>query len=395
MSPSRWAVGGLTGRGTSLLVVGAALVGVGWFLGEAPAMAAGCLAALLPLLGVLGVRRTRVLLGSSRVVDQARLPLGSAGEVVLHVENASRWATGALLLEDGVPERLGHPTRLLLDRVPPRAIRSVRYAIVGRERGRARLGPLAVTVRDPFGMAALTHTFASTTPVLVTPRIVDLSRDGSSLSPGGRGDTRVMSIAARGDDDVLPREHRPGDDYRRIHWRATARYGDLMVRREEQSWQSSLVVVLDNRATAHTGTGPESTFEWAVCAAASICLHYRTLGWQVTVVTADGVLLVDPDRDLDGTLLALAEVRLTLAGMSRALTTVAEGASAMVAVIGRVTEDASAALVRPASGFAAALVLAPAPAGALRAQGWRVAEWSRRDPVADIWARVAPTRVGT
>lgn len=393
MSPSRWTVGGLTGRGTSLLVAGAGLIVAGWFVGEAPLMAAGSLAALLPVLGILAVRRTRVLLGSSRLVDQARLPLGSSGEVVLHVENASRWATGALLLEDEVPERLGSPTRLLLDRVPPRAIRSVRYPIVGRERGRARLGPLAVTVGDPFGMAALRHTFAATTPVLVTPRIVDLSREGSSLSPGGRGDTRVVSIAARGDDDVLPREHRPGDDYRRIHWRATARYGDLMVRREEQSWQSSLVIVLDNRATAHSGTGPESTFEWAVCAAASVCLHYRSLGWQVTVVTADGALLVEPDRDLDGTLVAFAEVRMSLAGMARALTTVAEGASAMVAVVGRMTEDASTALVRPASGFAAALVLAPAPTGALQAQGWRVAEWSRRDPVAEVWARVAPTRV--
>lgn len=393
MSLSRLAVGGLTGRGTSVLVFGAVLVGAGWFLGEGPVVAAGCLAALLPILGVLGVRRTRVQLGSSRVVDQARLTLGAGEEVVLHVENASRWATGALLLEDAVPERLGHPTRLLLDRVPPRAVRSVRYPIVGRERGRARLGPLAVTVRDPFGMAALTHGFASTTPVLVTPHIVDLSRDGSSLTPGGRGEARVMSLAARGDDDVLPREHRAGDDYRRIHWRATARYGDLMVRREEQSWQSSLVVVLDNRATAHTGSGPDSTFEWAVSAAASVCLHYRALGWHVTVVTADGAVLVDPDHDLDATLVAFAEVRTTLAAMSRALTSVAESASAMVAVVGRVTEDASAALVRPASGFAAALVLAPAPTVALRAQGWRVAEWSRRDPVGDAWARVAPTRV--
>ena len=40
---------------------------------------------------------------------------------------------------------MGEPVHLMLDRVAPRAQRSVRYPIAGRERGRVRIGPLAVT----------------------------------------------------------------------------------------------------------------------------------------------------------------------------------------------------------------------------------------------------------
>ena len=60
------------------------------------------------------------------------------------------------------------------------------------------------------------------------------------------------------------REYRHGDDLRRVHWRSTARYGELMVRREEQPWQARCTVLLDTRAIAHRGAGPASSFEWAV-----------------------------------------------------------------------------------------------------------------------------------
>lgn len=385
----------LTGRGRALLLAGIALGVAGWALGHPPVVGVAVLLMIVPLLGLLAVRRARFVLGSARSVTPSALPSGGEGEVLLTVENGSRFTSGALLLEDHVPEALGAPTRLVLDRVPPRAQRSQRYPIEGRARGRTRIGPLSVVVTDPFGTARSTRTFAATNPVLVTPRIVDLGGSGLSMAAGGRGDTVLRAIAARGDDDLLPREHRPGDDMRRIHWRATARQGELMVRREEQSWHSSLTVILDDRERGHHGVGAASTFEWAVSAAASVALHYLRSGWRVTAITASGHVLAQAasatSADVDVLLQAYADVRMTDAPMAPTLGIDTDAVTAVVAVLGRVTDDAVRVLDHPVAGYAGALVLDPGPEDYLRGQGWRVCAWSRSTPVRQAWEQIAPT----
>ena len=47
------------------------------------------------------------------------------------------------------------------------------------------------------------------------------------------------------------REYRYGDDLRKVHWRATARTGQLMVRLEERPWRAQATLLLDTRARAH------------------------------------------------------------------------------------------------------------------------------------------------
>ncbi len=72
---------------------------------------------------------------------------------------------------------------------------------------------------------------------------------------------------------MIPRGYRYGDDLRRVHWRSTARYGELMVRREEQPQRARCTVLLDTRVVAYEGAGPDSAFEWAVSGAASVLVH--------------------------------------------------------------------------------------------------------------------------
>jgi uncharacterized protein (DUF58 family) len=388
----------LTGRGRALLGIGVVAGGVGWSIDQPAMVAVALLLILVPVLGLIAVRRSRFVLGSARTVTPSRIPFGSEAEVVLTVENGSRLTSGALLLEDTVPPSLGDPPRLVLDRIPPRAQRSERYRLVSRERGRTRVGPLTVHVTDPFGTARLSRSFSATNSVVVTPRIVELGTAGASMTPGGRGDTMLRSLASRGDDDLLPREHRAGDDMRRIHWRATASQGELMVRREEQAWHSSITIVLDDRQRAHHGTGPASTFEWAVSAAASVAVHYLQHGWQVTVLTATGKVLVDAHvptgNDLDLVLQSFADAVLVDAPMAPTLGLDTDAATAVVAVLGRVTDDAARTLARPVAGWAGCLLLEPGPVDYLRAQGWRVSAWSRATPIPLAWGAIAPLPTG-
>jgi len=78
---------------------------------------------------------------------------------------------------------------------------------------------------------------------------------------------------------------------RRVHWRSTARYGELMVRREEQRWRNRATVLLDTRGGAHMGAGPSSSFETAVSVAASVGVHLAQEGLIGKVVNEQGTNL--------------------------------------------------------------------------------------------------------
>ncbi len=159
-----------------------------------------------------------------------------------------------------------------------------------------------------------------------------------------------------------------------------------------------MVLILDNRAPAHSGSGAASTFEWAVSAAASIAVHYVDLGWRVTVLTAGGSVLGDTHAAgggaVESLLHAFSDVRLTSEPMAAAMSVDLDGVSAVVAVLGRVTDETARALVRPVHGFAGCMPLEPAPADHLRAQGWRVSPWTRATSVSEAWSRIAPARAG-
>jgi len=97
---------------------------------------------------------------------------------------------------------------------------------------------LSLRFADLFGLVELTRSFTTTDALVVTPTVTPLPAIRLGGDWAGGGDSRARSISTMGEDDVTTREYRHGDDLRRVHWRSTARYGELMVRREEQPWQN-------------------------------------------------------------------------------------------------------------------------------------------------------------
>ena len=114
---------------------------------------------------------------------------------------------------------------------------------------------------------------------MVTPHVMPLPSVRLGGEWAGSGESTARSVATSGEDDAATRDYRRGDDLRRIHWRSTARRGELMVRREEQPWQSRAVLLLDTRAGIHHGDGPTASLEWAISAAASIGVHLSRSGF--------------------------------------------------------------------------------------------------------------------
>ncbi|AVV43131.1 DUF58 domain-containing protein [Streptomyces sp. ID05-04B] len=295
---ARTALSGLTTRGRSFLAAGIAAAVCAYVLGQPDLLRVGLLLAALPLICAAVVYRTRYRVAGSRRLAPARVPAGSEARVHLRMDNVSRLPTGLLMLQDRVPYVLGPRPRFVLDRVEAGGRREVSYRVRSDLRGRYPLGPLQLRLSDPFGMCELTRSFSTHDTLTVIPRVEPLPPVRLSGEAKGYGDGRQRSLALAGEDDVIPRGYRYGDDLRRVHWRSTARYGELMVRREEQPRRSRCTVLLDTRGLAYRGAGPDSAFEWAVSGAASVLVHMLERGFSVRLLTDTGTSV--PGEGADG-----------------------------------------------------------------------------------------------
>jgi uncharacterized protein (DUF58 family) len=394
----RRALAGLTTRGRSFVAAGTTAIVCAFVLGERDLLRAGVLVLVLPLLSTLAVSRTRYRLACARRLDPARLPVGHESRVDLRLENVSRLPSGLLMVEDQVPFTLGGRARFVLDRIEPQGSRELSYRIRSDVRGRFRVGPLTVRLADPFGMVELVRSFSLSDGLTVTPALVPLQDSRLDGAWAGGGDSLARMVATAGEDDVAPREYRHGDDLRRVHWRSTARHGELMVRREEQHWQSSGALFLDTRRAAYWGEGPASAFEQAVSAAASVGVHLARRGMSLRLVTDRGEVLpraASPEGSFEGPLLdTLATVRASrgrsltagLAALGGGAAQGRDGDGLVVAVFGALRPEEArqvAAARRGGAAHIAVIVDAPRPVGARPAADGGPDEGA--DAAADAW----------
>jgi uncharacterized protein (DUF58 family) len=252
-----------TGRGLATVVGGASLIGVGFVFGYPELTVLGA-AALLAAACAVGYALWRPRLSVTRTVQPDRVTRGEPCAQTLVVRNASRLRAATLIAEDLCA---GKRVPVPLIRLRPAHDSTVSYPVPTARRGVVRVGPLTVTRRDPLGLLGVDRVHGGTARVWVHPRSHPLLAVpvGIARSLDGRVD-RVPhgSITF----DAL-REYVLGDELRRVHWRTTARVGELMVREYVDTSLPRLVVLLDDRAGAYPD--PES-FEDACEAAASVLL---------------------------------------------------------------------------------------------------------------------------
>jgi uncharacterized protein (DUF58 family) len=329
---------GMTTRGTSFLAAGVASAIAGYLLGERGLLCVGIALLSLPLLAAFTARRAQYRLSSVRLINPPRVPVGHTAIVTLRLENISRLATGLMLAEDTVPYALGTRPRYVLDKIERNGMRELTYPLRSDLRGRFEIGPLQLRIADTFGLVELARSFSGRTRFVVTPRVVPLARTVISRSWAGEGEGRTRLASTAGEDDVIPRSYRDGDDLRRVHWRSTARYGELMVRREEQRWRNRATILLDARSSVHMGSGAASSFESAVSAAASVGVHVAQEGLTGQLITDNDVVRAGPSFQ-DALLEALAVIRPSAhRDLSRAMNELrTSGAGVIVAVMGRLT----------------------------------------------------------
>ncbi|MET0837687.1 MAG: DUF58 domain-containing protein [Marmoricola sp.] len=278
----------LTLRGRCFLAAGAAAVVCGVQIGERDFVRIGLLAALLPLLAWLWIHRGRRReVWVRRNVSAVQIEAGGSAQVEVEVTNSGT-RTGVLLLEEELSPALGERQRFVLEPLTANAQTTLRYPIHAHTRGRYPVGPMHVRVGDPIGMVELDQVIPSESTILVTPHTEPLPRIALTGRWAGAGDDRTRELLGGGSPDVTIREYRLGDDLRRIHWPTSARVDELMVRREEQQWQSRCTVLLDNRRITHRGYGQHSSMERAVSVTASVLRALVAMDFEVRLIDASG-----------------------------------------------------------------------------------------------------------
>ena len=394
----------LTVRGRVFLIAGILVVAVAMVMGQGDLVWIGTALILLPIIALLVMSGGRLRLACERAFTHGEMSIGQTLDSFLTVSKKGRGSAGMLMFEEALPRELGRRPRFSINQSGGTWRRDVHYPLHGQQRGRFQVGPLLVRHTDVFGLVKRDRQFSLTSEVMVTPRIHPLTSMSNIGGGGSSGDDRPQRLGITGQDDVLVREYQQGDDVRRVHWRSTARRGELMVRREEQAWDPSVAVLLDNRYSAH-----ESSLEYAVSAAASIACHFVGEGFDATLFDAHRNLIPSAyastvtRRHIISTytdVTAASDVDLLQGLHAMSLST---SGHVLVAVLGRMSQADADALVqaRRSQSQALAFVLdvdsfatevSPQRAeheravGVLRSNAWRVVEVTRDTPIPDAWS---------
>lgn len=300
----------VTGAGIATIVLG---LGLGYV--EIAALGAALVGAVaIAVLASLG----RTGLSVERSLTPERVSRGDAAVAQLTVQAASQRGSRRCQAVDSVGGE-----RVTVELPPLRAGQhtSRTYLLPTQHRGLVPVGPLRVVRQDPFGLVRRERREGDAVTLVVRPRVLALtgvpggrarSLDGTSSQDAPQGTVTFSAL----------RDYVVGDDVRHIHWKASARRGEWVVRQYVDTSQARVAVVLD----VTLGVDAE-LFEEAVDVVASVCAEVLRVGFPLDLRTSAGTQ-ARPERELDTMLNHLALVardasaplrpRLDAVGSSRA-----------------------------------------------------------------------------
>lgn len=283
MSPDQYAA----------IFVAAAVAGILLFL---PAISIVAATALLALgLARLTARHALAHVSYERTLEPDRLFVGDEASLLVRLKNDKflplAWLqitdpilygmVGAnqelddLLVFSGGIEAQESLQPALVNRTAVGPYQEVRrtYRVKAMRRGAYKIGPATVETGDPFGIFRHTTTFPGRTEILVYPKIYGPEAIGL---PFRQSMGTLIARRALFEDPVLlagSREYRPGDALRHIHWKATARTGDLQVRVSDPSTTAQIQIILNLNTFQQVWQGVDlERVEAVISVAASLAL---------------------------------------------------------------------------------------------------------------------------
>jgi uncharacterized protein (DUF58 family) len=220
--------------------------------------------------------------------------IGDTVAVVIELENIGALPIAWLLAEDLLPRpALIHDPpslglkgrRMQLQMLKGHGRKWLRYQLKCNRRGYYQLGPLVVETGDLFGLHRRFRVVTDPDFLLVYPRVVPLEGfEIASRRPIGevRMSHRLFEDPTR---IAGVRAYEAGDPLNRVHWRATARTGELHSKIYEPSTVAGATVLLDFHQESHAAKNEPVRSELAVTVAASVANAVYEMGQQIGLVT--------------------------------------------------------------------------------------------------------------
>lgn len=145
-------------------------------------------------------------------------------------------------------------------------------------------GPAESIRGDQLGLLRRAVKWADPVDLFVHPKTVRLAASAAGLVRDLEG--QVSNKITNNDLAFHAlRPYVPGDDRRYVHWRTSARIGQLMVRQFQETRRSQIIVVVPTAARYYAH---EDEFEMAISAGASIAAQVIRDGTQLDVVSEAG-----------------------------------------------------------------------------------------------------------
>jgi len=214
-----------------------------------------------------------------------RLYLGEETDLRVEIVNAKPLPLPWLRADDGVPPGVTIHSQQLEDRPGGRQLVNVlalrwyervirRYTLRGLQRGVWPIGPLQLRSGDIFGFSIRRETIESDDTVMVYPRILPVSALKLPVRhPLGnfRSTRRIIEDPLR---LMSVRDYAQGDNFRHIHWKATARRQALQTKVFEPSASQVITLFLNINTSEHYYEGFDVDLrEYAISAATSLAQH--------------------------------------------------------------------------------------------------------------------------
>ncbi|MFK7992315.1 MAG: DUF58 domain-containing protein [Sandaracinaceae bacterium] len=179
-------------------------------------------------------------------------------------------------------------------RLAPNARTEFTFTLTAPAAGRVVLHGLAVTLPGPLGLFEVPLYFPNPLVIKVLPRAaVRTRRSPRNITgqPIERSGASLLSPAGSGTELRELRELVPGDPFKSIAWRASARMGKLMVREVEQEVQETRYLIVDVSGTMRGGEPGRRKLDWAIEGAAAEARRTLDAGDRIGLIAVDGRIL--------------------------------------------------------------------------------------------------------